>query len=110
MKSYKIQHDFLFASNDVAVDGEPHFDVAKSKREECSSLPVKASSLLDEKGEGMLDVFSFAGKPILLIDDLPLDDNPIIMAYRSLLIRGIIAEFHKRERKVFTRTKSGANR
>ena len=56
--------------------------------------------------EKMLNAFALAGKPIVLIDDLPTTDNPIVLGYRSLLIKGIVAEFHSRGNKVFRRKKA----
>lgn len=101
MESYNIQHDFLFASEDVAAGGPPRFDVPLSGREKTSAIPVKASSLMSSDGEKMLDAFAKARKPIALIDDLPVTDNPIVLKYSSLLIKGIVAEFHKRGNRVF---------
>ena len=55
MESYGIQHDFLFASEDVARDGPPRFDSPSSRREESTSVPIKASSLMGPDGEKMLN-------------------------------------------------------
>ena len=57
-------------------------------------------------GEKMLNAFAAAGKPIVLIDDLPTTDNPIVLGCRSLLIKGIVAEFHHRGNRVFRREKT----
>lgn len=101
MKSYAIQHDYLFASKDALMDGAPRFDTPTSKREERLSAPVKVSSLLGPHGEALLDAYAQAEQEIILMDDLPPNDNPIVLEYCSLLIKGIIAEFHRRGKKVF---------
>ena len=38
MESYGIQHDFLFASKDVAADGPPCFDDPSNVREESLAI------------------------------------------------------------------------
>ena len=106
MESCGIQHDFLFASEDVARDVPPCFDSPSSRREESAPIPVKASSLMGLDGEKMLNAFARTGKSIVLIDDLPTTDNPIVLGHRSLLIKGIVAEFHNRGNKVFRREKA----
>ena len=106
MESCGIQRDFLYASEDVARGGPPCFDSPSSRREESTSIPVKASSPMGPDGEKMLNAFAQAGKPIVPIDDLTATDNPIVLGYGSLLIEGIVAEFRNRGNKVFRRRKT----
>ena len=101
MKSYNIQHDYLFVSTQMASEGTASFDVPKSKADLKRATPVKASIFLGEDGEEIYKCLTAAKRPILLIDDLPKSDNPIISAYAAALVKGISAKFRDDGLRVF---------
>lgn len=101
MESYDIQHDFLFSPDEMANDAPAYFDKPQNKRELNKSIPLKASVFLRSDGEAILSAFQTGGKPILLINDLPKTDNPIVEAYSAMLIKGVSAKLRSMKLKVF---------
>lgn len=101
MESYDIQHDFLFSTNEMANDSPAFFNEPRNAAELKRAIPVKASVLLRSNGEAMISAFRLSGKPILLIDDLPKTDNPIVKAYSAMLIKGMSSKFRAMGSRVF---------
>ncbi len=94
MKSYKIQHDFLYKDLPLDVISSPTPPPIK-KGEMAKATPIKISFLLRMDTEGLLLAYSRIKKPVMLLDDLPKEDNQILNDYKDLLIRAIILWFSK---------------
>lgn len=105
MKSYLIQHDFLFSSVSSTNDGDPVFDVPKNQKEKNAATPLRLSLLLSDDGEALFKNYVYFGTPILLEDDIGGFDNPIIHDYKTLLVRAAISRFHQGGRKVFAESR-----
>jgi len=103
MKSYNIQHDFLFCPKELARSGRPVFDLPDDDIEAASSTPVKLASLLMERDGHSFESLNSHGISIVLDDDAIASPNPVLSNYKELLIRGIIVRCHEKGIKVFRR-------
>ena len=102
MKSYKIQHDFLYKDLPLGAD-LPLIPLPAKKGKLTKATPIKVSFLLRTDTERLLLAYSWAKKPIMLLDDLPKEDNQILNDYKDLLIRAIIFWFSKRATYAFVK-------
>lgn len=100
MKSYKIQHDFLYGVSSLEKE-KPNTCKEAKKVDFKKAIPVRLSIVLSPNGEEMMKAYALERKPILLLDDIPAPENEILSDYKECLIRGVMNWFSNRKILVF---------
>lgn len=95
MRTYRIQHDWLF-SDDELVYPEAEVETLNDKFNSRKAVPVKLSFLLSDDGHLYFDHFSQRERWILLLDDIGEEGNTVISSYKKLLVRALILRFRRK--------------
>lgn len=95
MKTYRIQHDWLFSDDELAYPRKEE-DSPSGKFNFRKATPVRLSLLLSDEGARYFDYFCQIGCSILLLDDAEQSSNPVISSYKQLLVRALILRFGRK--------------
>ena len=103
MKSYKIQHDFLYVGLSTNRAKACEWTLP-TKKIYAKSTPVRLSLFLSRNAEELMKVYSQHGLSIMLLDDIPTEENEVFLAYKELLISGILNWFSRHRIYAFVRS------
>lgn len=92
MKSYSIQHDFLYVGLNVK-NAKAYKAAPPAKKVYSKSTPVRLSLLLSPGAEELMKAYAQQGLPIMLLDDISVEENEVLFAYKQVLITGIVDWF-----------------
>ncbi len=94
MKNYSIQHDFLYVG--LSVKNAKVYKSAPPAKKVCAkSTPVRLSLFLSPSAEQLMKAYAQQGLPIMLLDDILVEENEVLFAYKQVLITGIVNWFSR---------------